>query len=137
MAARINNDICVESAIRAPARGEFVVVVDDEDRENEGDLVCAAEQATPEKVAFLLQHTSGFLRAAIAENRAKELQLDLMVENTTENQRRRPRESVSGAGRSSQSPRSSCPPWSRPAAHGQRRGSAQMPRPPHGGQRGT
>ncbi len=96
MAARINNDICVDSAIRALARGEFVVVVDDEDRENEGDLVLAAEHVTPEKVCSCCSTLPVFLCAAIAENRAKELQLDLMVENNIVNQRRRPRESVSG-----------------------------------------
>jgi 3,4-dihydroxy 2-butanone 4-phosphate synthase/GTP cyclohydrolase II len=49
----------IEEAIAAIGRGEMVVVMDDEDRENEGDLVMAAEFATPEKVAFFLAHTSG------------------------------------------------------------------------------
>ena len=51
--------------VAAIGRGEIVVVVDDEDRENEGDLIMAAEFATPEKIAFFLRHTSGVhLRAA-------------------------------------------------------------------------
>ena len=51
----------VEDAIAAIGRGEIVIVVDDEDRENEGDLVMAAEAATPEKIAFFLAHTSGVI----------------------------------------------------------------------------
>jgi GTP cyclohydrolase II/3,4-dihydroxy-2-butanone 4-phosphate synthase len=58
--------------------------VDDEDRENEGDLVLAAEFATPERVAFLLEHTSGFLCAAISEQRARDLDLPLLVDDNTE-----------------------------------------------------
>ena len=50
---------------RAPSRdGEIVIVVDDEDRENEGDLIMAAEQVTPEKIAFMVRHTSGVICAA-------------------------------------------------------------------------
>ena len=49
----------VEDAIEAIGRGEIVVVVDDEDRENEGDLIMAADAVTPEKIAFFLAHTSG------------------------------------------------------------------------------
>ena len=53
----------VEEAVAAISRGEIVVVVDDEDRENEGDLIMAAEHVTPEKIAFFLHHTSGFICA--------------------------------------------------------------------------
>jgi len=53
----------VEDAIADIAAGKAVVVVDDEDRENEGDLIMAAEFATPEKIAFFLQHTSGVICA--------------------------------------------------------------------------
>ena len=53
----------VESAISAIAKGEIVVVVDDAARENEGDLILAAEHATPEKIAFMIRHTSGVLCA--------------------------------------------------------------------------
>jgi 3,4-dihydroxy 2-butanone 4-phosphate synthase/GTP cyclohydrolase II len=65
----------------------MVVVVDDADRENEGDLVMAAEAATPEKIAFFLAHTSGVICAPITPERADELELPLMVSNNTESQR--------------------------------------------------
>jgi 3,4-dihydroxy 2-butanone 4-phosphate synthase/GTP cyclohydrolase II len=77
----------IEDAVAAYARGEILVVVDDEDRENEGDLIMAAEFATPEKVAFFLHHTSGYLCAPITEERAAELDLPLMVQSNTESQR--------------------------------------------------
>ena len=77
----------IEDAVAAYARGEILVVVDDEDRENEGDLIMAAEFATPEKVAFFLHHTSGYLCAPITEERATELELPLMVQQNTESQR--------------------------------------------------
>jgi 3,4-dihydroxy 2-butanone 4-phosphate synthase/GTP cyclohydrolase II len=79
-------DSSVDHAVRHLARGGIVIVVDDEDRENEGDLIMAAEHATPEKVAFFLEHTSGFLCTAITEARASELDLDLMVRENTESQ---------------------------------------------------
>ena len=59
----------IEDAVAAIARGEIVVVVDDEDRENEGDLIMAAEHATPEKIAFFLHHTSGLICAPITAER--------------------------------------------------------------------
>jgi 3,4-dihydroxy 2-butanone 4-phosphate synthase / GTP cyclohydrolase II len=77
----------IEDAIDAYARGEILVVVDDEDRENEGDLIMAAEFATPEKVAFFLHHTSGYLCAPITAERAAELDLPPMVVQNTESQR--------------------------------------------------
>src|ERR1700722_14854970 len=77
----------VEAAVEAIGRGEIVVVVDDEDRENEGDLIVAAEFATPEKMAFFVRHTSGLICAAITNERADELDLPLMVHRNTENQR--------------------------------------------------
>ena len=54
----------VEEAIAAFAEGELVIVVDDADRENEGDLIMAAERATPEQIAFMIRHTSGILCVA-------------------------------------------------------------------------
>ena len=54
----------VDVAIEAIRRGEFVVVVDDEDRENEGDLIIAAERVTPEKMAFMIRYTSGLICVA-------------------------------------------------------------------------
>jgi 3,4-dihydroxy 2-butanone 4-phosphate synthase / GTP cyclohydrolase II len=77
----------VPEAIAAIRRGEMVVVVDDADRENEGDLIMAADAATPEKIAFFLAHTSGVICAPITGERADELELPLMVANNTESQR--------------------------------------------------
>jgi len=69
----------VEAAIDAVRRGEFVVVVDDEDRENEGDLIVAAEKMTPEKMAFMIRYTSGVICLPLEGARLDELQLPLMV----------------------------------------------------------
>jgi 3,4-dihydroxy 2-butanone 4-phosphate synthase/GTP cyclohydrolase II len=69
------------------ARGEIVVVVDDEDRENEGDLILAAEFATPEAIAFFVRHTAGLICVSLTERRADELDLPLMVATNTESQR--------------------------------------------------
>jgi 3,4-dihydroxy 2-butanone 4-phosphate synthase/GTP cyclohydrolase II len=77
----------IQEAVDAIAQGEIVVVVDDEDRENEGDLIMAAEFATPEKIAFFIHHTSGFICAPITAERARELDLQPMVANNTESQR--------------------------------------------------
>jgi 3,4-dihydroxy 2-butanone 4-phosphate synthase / GTP cyclohydrolase II len=77
----------IEEAVAAIGRGEIVVVVDDEDRENEGDLIMAAEYATPEHIAFFLRHTSGVICATLTSERARELDLDPMVVQNTESQR--------------------------------------------------
>ncbi len=77
----------IPDAIAAIGRGEIVVVVDDEDRENEGDLIMAAEAATPEKIAFFLHHTSGVICAPVTPDRARQLELTPMVEQNTESQR--------------------------------------------------
>jgi 3,4-dihydroxy 2-butanone 4-phosphate synthase/GTP cyclohydrolase II len=77
----------IEEAVAAIGRGEIVVVVDDEDRENEGDLIMAAEHVTPEKIAFFLHHTSGYICAPITSERAAELDLRPMVERNTESMR--------------------------------------------------
>ncbi len=79
----------VESAIDAVRRGEFVVVVDDEDRENEGDLIIAAEKMTPDKMAFMIRYTSGVICLPMEGARLDELQLPLMVSGNenTEGQR--------------------------------------------------
>lgn len=69
----------VESAIADIAAGKMVVVVDDDDRENEGDLIMAASKATPEQVAFMIRHTSGILCTPILEEQATRLHLDPMV----------------------------------------------------------
>jgi len=77
----------IEDAIAAIGRGEIVVVVDDEDRENEGDLVMAAESATPEAIAFFLAHTSGVICTPLTGERCDQLDLPLMVSANTESQR--------------------------------------------------
>jgi 3,4-dihydroxy 2-butanone 4-phosphate synthase / GTP cyclohydrolase II len=77
----------IEDAIAAIARGEIVVVLDDEDRENEGDLIMAASAVTPEKIAFFLEHTSGYICATLTGERCDELDLPLMVLSNTESHR--------------------------------------------------
>jgi 3,4-dihydroxy 2-butanone 4-phosphate synthase/GTP cyclohydrolase II len=77
----------IEEAVEAIKRGEMVVVVDDEDRENEGDLVMAAEFVTPEHIAFFLAHTSGLICVPLMPERLEELKLPLMVTENTESQR--------------------------------------------------
>ena len=69
----------IETAIAGIKAGEMIVVVDDDDRENEGDLIMAASKATSEKVAFMIRHTSGILCAPMFEDHAKMLHLDPMV----------------------------------------------------------
>ncbi len=71
----------IESAVAAIAAGELVVVVDDTDRENEGDLIMAAARATPEKLAFMIRHTSGIICVPMPGRRAAALHLDPMVAN--------------------------------------------------------
>ncbi len=78
----------IEDAVAAVGRGDIVVVVDDEDRENEGDLIMAAEAATPEKIAFFVKHTSGLICVPMTGERLDELDIPLMVrDNNTEAQR--------------------------------------------------
>ena len=77
----------VKEAIDAIGRLGMAVVVDDEDRENEGDLVMAAEAATPENIAFFLAHTSGVICVPLLPERADKLELPLMVTANTEAQR--------------------------------------------------
>jgi len=69
------------AALERFGRGEMIIVVDDHDRENEGDLIMLAEHATAEKIAFIVRHTTGILCVAITSNRAHELRLPYMVEN--------------------------------------------------------
>ena len=77
----------IEEALEALARGSMVVVVDDEDRENEGDLIMAAEDVTTETMAFFLEHTSGVFCVPLESERADQLDLPLMVVDNTEAQR--------------------------------------------------
>lgn len=73
----------IEEAIKDFREGKFVVVVDDEDRENEGDLIIAAEKVTPEKINFMLKYARGVLCAPITVSRCEELDLPHQVTNNT------------------------------------------------------
>ncbi len=73
----------IEKAIEDIREGKFVIVVDDEDRENEGDFIIAAEKITPEKVNFMLQHGRGVLCVPLPETRCAELDLVHQVSNNT------------------------------------------------------
>lgn len=73
----------VEDALQDFKQGKFVIVVDDEDRENEGDLIIAAELITPEKVNFMLKNARGVLCAPVTLSRARELDLPHQVQNNT------------------------------------------------------
>lgn len=73
----------VEEVIEDFRNGKIVIVVDDEDRENEGDFIVAAEKITPEIVNFMLKEGRGVLCAPLSEERCKELELDMMEENNT------------------------------------------------------
>ena len=77
----------IEEGLRAIAAGELVIVADDEDRENEGDLIMAAEKATPEKLAFMIRHTSGIICQPMTGERLDRLDLPQMVEQNTESKR--------------------------------------------------
>ena len=76
----------IEEGIKAISRGEMVICVDDEDRENEGDLICAAEKITPEQVNFMAVHARGLICMPISAERATQLMLPPMVsENDSKN----------------------------------------------------
>jgi 3,4-dihydroxy 2-butanone 4-phosphate synthase/GTP cyclohydrolase II len=77
----------INDAIDALKAGKMVVVIDDQDRENEGDLIMAAQFATPEAIAFFLAHTSGVICVPLLPERLRELDIPLMVANNTESQR--------------------------------------------------
>lgn len=73
----------IEEALEDFRQGEFVIVVDDEDRENEGDFIIAAEKVTPDKINFMMRYGRGVLCAPITEDRAKELELEMQVPTNT------------------------------------------------------
>ncbi|AFL85858.1 GTP cyclohydrolase II/3,4-dihydroxy-2-butanone 4-phosphate synthase [Belliella baltica DSM 15883] len=73
----------IEEAIEAIKNGEVIIVVDDEDRENEGDFVCAAEKVTPEIINFMATHGRGLICAPLIEDRCEKLGLQLMVGSNT------------------------------------------------------
>jgi len=74
----------IEEAIEDIRNGKIIIVVDDEDRENEGDFLCAAEKITPEMINFMATHGRGLICAPLTENRCKELDLKTMVTNNTD-----------------------------------------------------
>ncbi len=73
----------IEEAIEDIRNGKIIIVVDDEDRENEGDFIAAAELATPETINFMAVHGRGLICAALTEERCKELDLPMMVQSNT------------------------------------------------------
>jgi 3,4-dihydroxy 2-butanone 4-phosphate synthase/GTP cyclohydrolase II len=83
----VNGFASIPEAVKAIQAGEFVLVVDDADRENEGDLIMAAEAATAGKIGFLVRHTSGVIVMPMLGERLDELELPLMVQHNTEKHR--------------------------------------------------
>jgi len=73
----------IDEAIEDIRKGKVIIVVDDEDRENEGDFICAAETVTPEIVNFMVTHGRGMVCAPLTEGRCRELELDMMVGHNT------------------------------------------------------
>ena len=73
----------IEEALTEIKNGKVVIVVDDEDRENEGDFITAARNVTPEVINFMATHGRGLICTAVTEDKAKELQLEMMVSNNT------------------------------------------------------
>src|SRR5690606_9164978 len=73
----------IESAIDDIKKGKLVIVVDDEDRENEGDFIAAASKVTPEVINFMSKFGRGLICVPLLEDRCEELQLPLMVNNNT------------------------------------------------------
>jgi 3,4-dihydroxy 2-butanone 4-phosphate synthase/GTP cyclohydrolase II len=76
-----------EAALAAYRNGDLIIVTDDADRENEGDLMILAEKATAEKVAFMVRHTTGILCVAMTQERARTLHLPLMVEENQDSKK--------------------------------------------------
>ena len=77
----------LQRALAAYKNGDLIIVTDDADRENEGDLMLLAEKATPEKVAFMVRHTTGILCVAMTAERARALRLPLMVEENQDSKK--------------------------------------------------
>jgi len=74
----------IEDAINAISRGEMVIVVDDEDRENEGDIIAASDSITPQQIAFMMNHARGLICVAMPGERLDALDIPLMVSRNTE-----------------------------------------------------
>jgi 3,4-dihydroxy 2-butanone 4-phosphate synthase/GTP cyclohydrolase II len=77
----------IAQAVELFAQGKFLIVIDDEDRENEGDLIISGEQITDQDMAFLIRHTSGIICSAISAKRAKDLNLPIMVRENEDSRR--------------------------------------------------
>lgn len=77
----------IEKGIEALQKGQFVIVVDDENRENEGDLIIAAEKATPEALAFMIRYTTGIICISMKAERLDELNLPQMVNENTDHRK--------------------------------------------------
>ncbi len=73
----------IPEAIEAIKAGKIIIVIDDENRENEGDFIAAAEKATPEMINFMAQYGRGLICAPLTEDRCEELELNMMVQNNT------------------------------------------------------
>lgn len=79
----------IEDAIEAISRGQMVIVVDDEDRENEGDVIAASDSITPQQIAFMMNHARGLICVAMPGERLDALDIPLMVSRNTESSRQR------------------------------------------------
>ena len=77
----------IAEAVKLFAQGKFLIVIDDEDRENEGDLIISGEKITDQDMAFLIRHTSGIICSAISAKRAKDLNLPIMVKENEDSRR--------------------------------------------------
>ena len=130
----------IEQAIEDIKNGKMLVVVDDEDRENEGDVIVAAEKLTPEHMNFMATHAKGLICTPIIGSRLDELQIGQMVENNTDNHETAFTVSVDAydtttgisAFERCRTVRLLIDPAAKlPAAH--RRGRRAAPRGPHGG----
>ena len=73
----------IEEAVEDIKKGKVIIVVDDENRENEGDFIAAAEKVTPEMINFMITHGRGLVCAPLTEKRCAELDLPMMVQNNT------------------------------------------------------
>ena len=73
----------IEDAVAEIREGRMIIIIDDEDRENEGDLVCAAEKVTPEQINFMARHARGLICLPLTEERCDELHLTTQVADNT------------------------------------------------------
>lgn len=117
----------IEEALSAFARGEFVIVVDDEDRENEGDLCLAAQAASSEKVNFMMAEARGLICVAMEPQRLDDLELPPMMEDNTSRYRTAFAVSVDAAVAEHGQPHGGAPPQHRAGASGVCSSSSERP----------